>query len=87
MEVPDSISEFTNQIVGKTMNLIEKKYDLNAMSGQPKALALNSAITLIIDSDYRDNRRVVFSVGGHKFYLELAMEATEFISIKDVSAS
>jgi len=82
VEVPDSIGELINQILGASMKVIEDRYDLTAACGQPKALILNSAITLSIDSDFRDNRRIVFNIERRKFYMELAMESTEFIQMK-----
>ncbi|TYT75755.1 DUF3334 family protein [Desulfobotulus mexicanus] len=78
-EVADSIGEMTNQIMGLLMRTVEDKFQLSSFCGQPKALALNSAITLILDCDYRDNRRMVFHVDGKKFHIELALEKTEFI--------
>ncbi|MBF0100572.1 MAG: DUF3334 family protein [Desulfobacterales bacterium] len=80
-EVPDTIGEITNQIMGQAMNMVEEKYSLSSFCGQPKAVALNSEITLIIDSDYRDNRRLVFQLDTTRFYMEIALEATEFITL------
>jgi CheY-specific phosphatase CheX len=81
-EVPDSIGEMTNQIMGHTMRMVENKYNLTSFFGQPKALALNSSIILHPENDYNDNRRVVFIINDmYRFYLELAMERTEFISL------
>ncbi|MBU1171084.1 MAG: DUF3334 family protein [Proteobacteria bacterium] len=78
-EVTDSIGEVVNQIMGEFMRVIEERFNLITFCGQPKVLALNSTITLSIDSDYRDNRRISFSIGHDRFQLELAMEQTEFI--------
>ena len=78
-EVSDTIGEITNQIMGCTVKEIEEKFNLNAVFGQPKALTLNSAITLVIDSDYRENRRLSFKIGNYSFRVEIAMEHTEFI--------
>lgn len=82
-EVADSIGELVNQIMGQSMRRVQEKYDLASSCGQPKALALNSAIILSIDSgyEYRDNRRIVFSLDkSSRFYMELTMEQTEFIA-------
>ncbi|MFP3983230.1 MAG: DUF3334 family protein [Desulfurivibrionaceae bacterium] len=79
-EVVDTIGEITNQIMGRAMYLVESKYQLSSYFGQPKALALNSAITLSPDMDYQDNRRISFAVDTYKFYMEIALEQTEFIS-------
>ena len=79
VEVTDSIGEMANQIMGLLMRSVEDKYQLSSVCSQPKALALNSSITLIIDCDYRVNRRMVFNVNAKKFSMEIAMENTEFI--------
>lgn len=81
-EVVDTIGEMTNQIVGRAVRMVENKYDLTAYFGQPKALALHSAITLTPDLDYQDNRRIVFNMETNHFYMELALERTEFIQMK-----
>jgi len=81
-EVPDSIGEMTNQFMGHAMRIVENKFDLTSFFGQPKALSLSSAIELHIQTDFIDNRRVVFMINDlHRFYLELSMERSEFISL------
>ena len=81
-EVVDTIGEMTNQIMGRAVRMVENKFDLTAYFGQPKALALNSAITLTPDLDYQDNRRIVFNMETNHFYMELALERTDFIKMK-----
>lgn len=78
-EVTDTIGELTNQVMGQLTKDIEDEYGLNALFGQPKALTLNSSITLVIDSNYGENRRLSFRIGNYSFRIELAMEHTEFI--------
>jgi CheY-specific phosphatase CheX len=78
-EVADSIGEITNQIMGLLMRTVEDKFDLSSFCGQPKALALNSAITLIIDCEYQIHRRLSFKINGCSFHMEIALEQTEFI--------
>jgi hypothetical protein len=80
-EVTDTIGELTNQVMGQWIKDVEEKYNLNAEFGQPKALTLNSSITLIIDSDYGENRRLSFKIGNYNFRVGIAMEHTEFILI------
>ena len=84
-EVIDSIGEIINQVMGEFMRMIDVQYQLIAVCGQPKVLALNNAITLTIDSDYRDNRRMAFNIEQERFQLELALEQTEFITIEKES--
>ncbi|PLX49010.1 MAG: DUF3334 domain-containing protein [Desulfobulbaceae bacterium] len=79
-EVVDTIGELTNQIMGRAMQMVEAKFDLTSYFGQPKALALNSAIALTPDLDYQDNRRIALSVANNRFHIELALEKVEFIS-------
>ncbi len=80
-DVSDTIGEITNQVMGQMVKDVEDAYNLNAVFGQPKALTLNSSITLVIDSDYGENRRLSFKIGNYSFRIELAMEHTEFILI------
>lgn len=78
-EVADSIGEITNQLMGQLIKDVEDHFELNAAFGQPKALTLNSAITLVIDAHYAENRRLSFKINNYSFRIEIAMEPTEFI--------
>ncbi|MCP4116387.1 MAG: DUF3334 family protein [Desulfobacteraceae bacterium] len=78
-EVIDTMGEMTNQVMGRAMGMIKSKFDLTSFCGQPKALALNSSITLTPDMENQENRRVSFSVGFSSFQMEIAMEQTEFV--------
>ena len=91
-EVVDTMGELTNQIMGRAMQMVEAKYDLTAKFGQPKAVYLNNAITLSLEttsggikmspeSQYGDNRRIVFKIDNSRFHMEIAMERTELISL------
>jgi CheY-specific phosphatase CheX len=80
-EVVDTMGEMTNQIMGRSMRMVESKFDLSSFFGQPKSLALASAITLTPDLDYQDNRRICFTIGANKFYMELALEKVKFIGM------
>lgn len=80
-EVTDTIGEITNQVMGQLTKSVEEKYSLSAEYGQPKALTLNNSITLVIDSDYSENRRLSFKIGNYSFRIEITMEHTEFILI------
>jgi CheY-specific phosphatase CheX len=80
-EVADTIGELTNQLMGQLIKDVEEEFDLNAVIGQPKALTLNSAITLVIDAYYAENRRLSLKIGNYSFRIEIAMEHTEFINV------
>ncbi|WP_300669703.1 DUF3334 family protein [Desulfoluna sp.] len=77
-EVTDSIGEIFNQVVGEFTRLIETEFGLSIMWGQPKVLALTSAITLTIDADYHENRRIAFAIDNDRFQAEVALEQTQF---------
>ncbi len=80
-EVVDTIGEMTNQMMGRCMRMVETKYDLTSYFGQPKALSLNTAITLSPDLDYQDNRRLSFTVANDHFHMEMALEKLQFITV------
>jgi hypothetical protein len=82
IEVIDTMGEMTNQVIGRAMSMVETKYGLTAYCGQPKALALNNAITLIPEMNYQNNRRVSFTMDANRFHMELAMEQTQFLIFK-----
>jgi CheY-specific phosphatase CheX len=80
-EVPDTIGEITNQLMGQLIKAVEEAYDLNACYGQPKALTISSAISLSINDTYTENRRLSFKINNYIFRIELSMENTEFIDV------
>ncbi len=80
-EVLDSIGEIVNQIMGEFMREVGERFGLTASSGQPKVISLNSAITLTLDADHSENRRLSFNIESNHFLFEIAMEKTEFIAL------
>lgn len=83
-EVVDSVGEMINQVIGNARQKIEQKYGLTAKNTQPKAIALNTAIVLSIDTrslDQEQCRKIIFKVNNHPFYLEFSLEKTEFLAL------
>ncbi|MCP4020212.1 MAG: DUF3334 family protein, partial [Desulfobacteraceae bacterium] len=80
-DVVDAIGEITNQLMGQLIKDVDDEFQLNAKFGQPKALTVTSSITLVIDADYGEHRRLSFKFGNYSFRVEIAMEHTEFINI------
>ncbi len=84
-EVGDVLGELMNQLVGDFTNKIRKELQTNiTQKNQPKMLALNKQVNLSVDTnlDRPQARRVTFSTANNNiFYLELAMDKTEFTSI------
>ncbi len=85
-DVGDVLGELMNQIVGNFTNRIRKDLQTNITQNQPKMLAINKQVLISVDTnlDRPQARRVTFSTAENNiFYLELAMDKTEFIQLED----
>lgn len=85
-EVGDVLGELMNQLVGDFTNRIRKELRTDITQNQPKMLSLNKQVVLSVDTnlDRPQVRRVTFSTEGNNiFYLELAMDKTEFIQLEE----
>ncbi len=85
-EVADVLGELMNQIVGGFTNQVRKDLQTHITQNQPKMLSLNKQVNLSVDTnlDRPQARRVTFSTEqSNIFYLELAMDKTEFIQLGD----
>ncbi|PMO37997.1 chemotaxis protein CheX [Vibrio sp. 10N.222.52.B12] len=85
-EVGDVLGELMNQLVGDFTNKIRKELQTNITQNQPKMLSLNKQVILQVDTnlDRPQARRVTFSTAKNNiFYLELAMDKTEFIQLEE----
>ena len=88
-EVGDVLGELMNQLVGDFTNQIRKDLQTHITQNQPKMLTLNKQVILSVDTnlDRPQARRVTFSTeNGNIFYLELAMDKTEFIQLEEFEA-
>ncbi|MDD1791683.1 DUF3334 family protein [Enterovibrio makurazakiensis] len=85
-EVADVLGELMNQIVGDFTGKVKRSLQTNITQNQPKMMAINKNINVTIDSNIErpQARRVSFSTEDNNiFYLELAMERTEFIQLEE----
>ncbi|WP_456297252.1 DUF3334 family protein [Vibrio sp. AK197] len=85
-EVGDVLGELMNQLVGDFTNKVRKDLQTNITQNQPKMLSLNKQVILSVDTnlDRPQARRVTFSTEKNNiFYLELAMDKTEFIQLEE----
>ncbi|MGF1758676.1 DUF3334 family protein [Photobacterium sagamiensis] len=85
-EVADVLGELMNQVVGDFTSKIRRELNISISQNQPKMLALNKQILLSVDTnlDRPQARRVSFTTEkNHIFYLELAMDKTEFIQLEE----
>ena len=83
-EVSDVMSELMNQIVGDFTGVICHELHTSITQNQPKMLTINKQVMLSIDTnlDRPQARRVTFMTEKNNiFYLELAMDKTEFIKL------
>jgi chemotaxis protein CheY-P-specific phosphatase CheC len=85
-EVSNVMGELMNQIVGDFTSTVARELQTHITQSQPKMLALHKQVMLSVDTnlDQPESRRVTFFTGHNNiFYLELAIDRTEFIKLND----
>jgi CheY-specific phosphatase CheX len=85
-EVSNIMGELMNQIVGDFTGKVRRELQTNITQNQPKMLVLHKQVVLSVDTqlDKPESRRVTFYTGKNNiFYLELAIDRTEFIKLHD----
>lgn len=84
-DVANILGELMNQVVGDFTGKIGRELNISITQNQPKMLALHKQIILSVDTnlDRPQVRRVSFTTASNNiFYLELAMDKTEFIQLE-----
>lgn len=85
-EVSNVMGELMNQMVGDFTGRVERELQTHITQNQPKMLVINKQVTLSVGAnlDAPEARRVSFFTGKNNiFYLELAVDRTEFIKIAE----
>jgi chemotaxis protein CheY-P-specific phosphatase CheC len=85
-EVSDIMGELMNQILGDFISKVSKKLQTSINQSQPKMLTINKQLMISVDTNLDDAvaRRVSFRTqNNHIFYLEFAMDKTEFIQLNE----
>ena len=85
-EVANVMGELMNQVLGDFTSKVRRELQTQITQNQPKMLVLNKQVVLSVDAnlDKPESRRVTFYTGrNHIFYLELAIDRTEFIKLYD----
>ncbi|GEK10062.1 DUF3334 family protein [Pseudoalteromonas sp. McH1-7] len=85
-DVANVLGELMNQIVGDFTNKVREQLHTSITQNQPKMMAINKQVQISVDTtmDRPQARRVTFTTQGQNiFYLELAMDKTEFIKLHD----
>ncbi|MFT5790137.1 MAG: chemotaxis protein CheY-P-specific phosphatase CheC, partial [Shewanella sp.] len=88
-EVSNVMGELMNQMLGDFINKISKELQTSISQSQPKMLTINKELTISVDTNLDEAvaRRVSFKTQkNHIFYLEFAMDKTEFIKLTDFDA-
>jgi CheY-specific phosphatase CheX len=89
-EVANILGELMNQIVGDFTGKVRRELQTHITQNQPKMLVLNKQVVLSVDThlDMPEVRRVTFYTGRNNiFYLELAIDRTEFIKLHDFDST
>ena len=85
-EVANVLGELMNQIVGDFTSKVGKELQTSINQNQPRMLNINKELVVSINTnlDRPQARRVTFTTENHNiFYLELAMDKTEFIKLHE----
>jgi hypothetical protein len=80
------MGELMNQIVGDFTSKVRRELQTHITQSQPKMLVLNKQVMLSVDThmDSPEVRRVTFYTKQNNiFYLELAIDHSEFIKLHD----
>ncbi|QQX82277.1 DUF3334 family protein [Shewanella sp. KX20019] len=88
-EVGNVMGELMNQMLGDFINKISKELQTSISQSQPKMLTINKELTISVDTNLDEAvaRRVSFKTQNNNiFYLEFAMDKTEFIKLTDFDA-
>lgn len=85
-DVANVLGELMNQIVGSFTHKVKDELQTSITQSQPKMLVINKSVNISVDTvmDRPQARRVTFTTEKNNiFYLELAMDKTEFIKLHD----
>ena len=85
-EVSNVMGELMNQVVGDFTGKVRRELQTHITQNQPKMLVLNKQVMLSVDAnlDKPEARRVSFYTANNNiFYLELAIDRTQFIKLYD----
>jgi len=85
-DVSNVMGELMNQIVGDFTGKVARELETHITQNQPKMLVLNKQVMLSVDTNLEkpEARRVTFYTSRNNiFYLEMAIDRTEFIKLYD----
>ena len=85
-EVSNVMGELMNQVVGDFTGRVRRELQTHITQNQPKMLVINQQVMLSVDAnlDQPEARRVSFYTSNNNiFYLELAIDRTQFMKLYD----
>lgn len=89
-DVANVLGELMNQLVGDFTFKVREQLQTHITQSQPKMMAITKLVQISVDTamDKPQMRRVTFATKTNKiFYLEFAMDKTEFIKLHDFDAA
>ena len=89
-DVANVMGELMNQMVGDFTFKVRERLQTSITQSQPKMMAISKLVQISVDTamDKPQMRRVTFTTKSHNiFYLEFAMDKTEFIQLHDFESS
>ena len=89
-DVSNVLGELMNQLVGDFTFKVREQLQTHITQSQPKMMAITKLVQISVDTamDRPQMRRVTFSTASNNiFYLEFAMDKTEFIQLHDFDAA
>ena len=87
-EVSSVMGELMNRVMGDFTGKVPRELQTHITQNQPWMLVLNKQVQLSVDAnlDKPEARRVTFHTSNNIFYLELAIDRTEFMKLYDFEA-
>jgi CheY-specific phosphatase CheX len=85
-EVSNVMGELVNQVVGDFTGKVRRELQTRITQNQPKMLVINQQVVLSVDAnlDQPEAHRVSFYTANNNiFYLELAIDRTQFVKLHD----
>ncbi|WDE11069.1 DUF3334 family protein [Thalassomonas haliotis] len=89
-DVANVMGELMNQIVGDFTFKVRERLQTSITQSQPKMMAISKLVQISVDTamDRPQMRRVTFTTKNHNiFYLEFAMDRTEFIQLHEFESA
>jgi len=86
-DVRSNIGEIVNQIIGKSRQMVQNKYDLASKANIPAVVPITTPIGLMLETAQMETHeclRISLSTPStNRFYIELSLESSKLIQVAD----